>query len=294
MMQKGVRDRLDVARSESQVDQTRALIPSYEILEAQAINRLAVLTREPIGDLEKLLSPEGGAALASPQTVSIGVPADLLRRRPDIRMAERRVASACARVGAATADLYPKFSIVGNFAMQSASVSDLFAWPSRAYSVGPTVTWPIFDAGRIRSNIKIRDMQLDQALILYESTVEMALEETRDALIGFRKEQERSLALTDAVRADGEAVELAQKQYKEGIADFLVVLDAQRQWLNSQDALARSQTQSITSLISLYKALGGGWDAPLDSMPAPAMATTAPASPETSAPTSQPDSKSQR
>jgi NodT family efflux transporter outer membrane factor (OMF) lipoprotein len=188
------------------------------------------------------------------------VPADLLRRRPDIRRAEREVAAAAARVGVAVADLYPRFSLTGAFSLQSSDVSKLLNGDSRAFAFGPAVRWPIFDAGALRAVVKVRHAQQEQALARYEQTVLQALEEVHDALTGFITEQDRRKSLQAAVKANEEATELAEGLYRQGLTDFTSVLDAERQLYQSQEELLQSETAVTTSLVTLYKALGGGWE----------------------------------
>jgi len=184
----------------------------------------------------------------------------LLRRRPDIRRAERQLAAATARIGQAQAELYPKFSLSGFFNLQSASIEDLFAWRSRAFSIGPAISWPIFEAGRLRAAVAVWNAQQEEALITYEQTVQNAIAEVRDQMVGYSTERRRHESLTQAVTADRDALDLAQKLYAQGLADFLTVLDAQRQLDAAENALARSEAQLDEAFIGLYKALGGGWE----------------------------------
>ncbi len=294
-MTNGVGNDLDVSRAAAQVSQTAAAIPVYERQEWQAIHRLAVLTNQP---LEKLLFLRDAAPIPeAPQSVMVGVPADLLRRRPDIRHAERDLAAASARVGMAEAELYPKFSLTGFFDLQSASIEDLVAWRSRAFSIGPAIAWPIFEAGRLRAAVEVRNAQQEQAMVTYEQTVQRAIQEVRDGLISFTTERQRRDSLGQAVKADQDALDLARQLYGQGLTDFLTVLDAQRQLYQAQDALSQSDEQVTASLIALYKALGGGWESALPeatTLPATRPATApasmsapAPASPQANAPTKE-------
>jgi len=257
-LKQGVGSQLDVARASALVADTAARIPTYEREEWQSIHRLAILTNEP---LEKLLTLRQTAAIpAAPDGVLVGVPAELLRRRPDIRRAERQLASATARIGVAEAELYPKFSITGFFNLQSASVEDLLAWKSRAMSLGPTVSWPIFEAGRLRGVVAVRNAQQEQALLGYEQVVQNAIGEVRDEMIAFSTERQRHGSLTDAVRSNQEALDLAQQLYGQGLIDFLSVLDSQRQLFQAQESLSENDTQTVAAVVALYKALGGGWE----------------------------------
>lgn len=192
----------------------------------------------------------------------MGVPSDLLRRRPDIRQVEAGVHAATAQIGVAEADLYPKFTITGSAGLQSSDLGSWFNWSSRLWSIGPSVTWRVFDMGRIRSDIAQQEALQEQSLIVYEKTVLTALQEVENTLIALNKEQEHRKALVDAVAFNQKAVDLSVKLYTEGQSDFLNVLEAQRSLFVTQDALVQS-TQSIsTDLVALYKALGGGWNMP--------------------------------
>jgi outer membrane protein, multidrug efflux system len=257
-MNKGVGTQLDVARASALVDSTAASIPNYERDEWQAIHRLAVLTNQPLDKL--LYLHEASPIPATPDSVMAGIPADLLRRRPDIRRAERNLAVATARVGVAEAQLYPKFYITGMFSMQSASIDDVFDWRSRAFSIGPAISWPIFEAGRLRAAVVVKNAQQEQALLTYEQSVQSAIQEVRDELVAFAAEHRRRDSLARAVDADEESVELANQLYTQGLTDFLSVLDAQRQLYQAQDDLAQSDAKLDSALIALYKALGGGWE----------------------------------
>ncbi len=253
----GVGSELDVARAAALVAATAAEVPLYDRGEWQALHRLAVLTNQP---LEKLADLHKEAPIpAAPEAVLVGVPAELLRRRPDIRRAERELAAATARVGVAEAELYPKLSLTGFFNLQSASIDDLWSWRSRAFSIGPAISWPIFESGRLHAVIAVRGAQQEQALLAYEQAVQGAIAEVRDQMVSFATERRRHGSLEQAVAADRDALDLATKLYTQGLTDFLTVLDAERQLDQAENALARSEAQLDESLIGLYKALGGGW-----------------------------------
>jgi NodT family efflux transporter outer membrane factor (OMF) lipoprotein len=259
--QQGLVTELDVARAASQVARTRSQLPLLRQRQAQAIHRIALLLGRQPEALTAELTPPRPVPVPPPQ-IAIGVPAELLRRRPDIRRSEAQLAAATARIGQATADLYPRFSLTGNFTMLSADTKDLFDWRSRSFGVGPTVSWPIFDAGRLRRLVDVRSAEQEQALARYEQTVLGALEEVHNAIVVFAAAQERRLALVDAVAADQSATDVAQAQYRQGVIDFLDVLDAQRSLYESEDELADSDRAVTTALVALYKALGGGWEPP--------------------------------
>jgi multidrug efflux system outer membrane protein len=203
------------------------------------------------------------------------VPAELLRRRPDIRRAERQVAAATARVGVATADLYPRFTLLGFFGFESDHIGDLIDANSRRWSIGPSVSWPIFDGGRVRSTINVRNAQLDQSLFTYEKAVLNAYEEVENSMVSFIQEQARRAALAAAAESSDRAVALARERYQSGLVDFLNVLDSQRLLYQAQDQLALSEQSVTVEVIALYKALGGGWEPPPD---APAQETAESAS----------------
>jgi NodT family efflux transporter outer membrane factor (OMF) lipoprotein len=188
------------------------------------------------------------------------MPSELLRRRPDIRRAERQLAAATARIGQATADLFPRFSLTGSLGLQSTKFTNLFDYSSRFWSIGPSVSWPVFDAGRIRANIDVQNAREEQAVATYEQSVLAALQEVEDALVNYTKEEARQRVLSDAVDANRRAVELAQQLYGAGRTDFLSVLQAQRDLYVTQDALIQSNRTVSTNLVALYKALGGGWE----------------------------------
>jgi NodT family efflux transporter outer membrane factor (OMF) lipoprotein len=209
--------------------------------------------------LDELLSADRPDIPAGPPSIPAGLPSDLLRRRPDVRRAERELAAATARIGVATADLFPRFSLTGSLGLQSEEFSDLASMDSRFFNIGPSVSWPIFDAGRIRSNIRVQNARQEQALVRYEQSVLTALEDVENALVNYAKEQQRRQSLQRAVDANRRSVEMSQQLYDRGLTDFLDVLDAQRALFASEDALVQSDRTISTNLVALYKALGGGW-----------------------------------
>jgi NodT family efflux transporter outer membrane factor (OMF) lipoprotein len=254
----GLASDLDVARAEAQINTTAAQIPVIESSLKQAAYTLDLLLGLSPGTLWQELEKEM-AIPNLPTEVLVGLPSDLLRRRPDIRFAERRLAAATAQVGSAIADLFPKFFLTGIYGLQSISASDWFAGPSRYWSIGPTITWPIFDAGRIRANIEIRNAQQEQALNQYEQTVLAALGDVEKSLVNYAQEQVRYRSLNDAVAANRRAVEMANELYIRGLNDYLNVLDTQRALYLTETELAQSEATMASNLVALYKALGGGW-----------------------------------
>lgn len=259
---KGTGTDLDVARAKAQLATTQAVLPQLLTLQWQSLHRLALLLAVDLDPLAAKLSPHQ-AIPTVPAGVSLGIPADLLRRRPDIRSAERQLAAATARTGAARADLYPKLSIAGGFGVAAENPSNLLDRDSIRYNVGPGISWPIFDGGRIRGMIKVRNAQQEQALIGYEQTVRRSIAEVRDAAVAFSQEHDRRRSLTEAVAANRDALDMSRQLYDRGLADFLSVLDAQRSLYQTEDALNRSQLIEATSYIALCKALGGGWETQL-------------------------------
>jgi multidrug efflux system outer membrane protein len=258
----GFATQLDVARQAAQVASTAATLPALEATVRQSIHALSVLLAQDPESLSMELSTPAPIPPIPPQ-VPVGVPIDLVRRRPDIRRAERQLAAASARIGVAISDFYPKLSLTGSMGLDSSQVKRFLDWNSRYFALSPGVSWPIFDAGRIRENVEVQKELTRQAATSYQSAVLNALREVEDALASYRTEQLRRTALADAVDASREAVDLARQQYEKGVIDFLEVLDAQRSLLEAEDVLAQSDSAISMDLVSLYKALGGGWQTPV-------------------------------
>ena len=255
----GVATTLDVARAEAQLASTEAALPDVEAAIKQTIHRLSVLLGYPPETLTPELLAEAPIPSA-PARVIVGLPSELLLRRPDVRQAERRLAEATATVGAAMADLYPRFSLTGAFGLDSLSSTDFLKWQSRAWSLGPSIRWPIFAGGRLQAQVAVEDARKEQALAAFEKAVLIALEDVENALVDYLREGERRSRLDAAVTANRKAVELADDLYRKGLTSFIDVLDAQRALYISQAELARSQSQVTLDLVALYKALGGGWE----------------------------------
>jgi multidrug efflux system outer membrane protein len=250
---------LDVANAKAQVATTEATIPVFESSARAAIYSLGVLLgREPAALTQDLA--KAAPIPPNPLEIPVGLPSELLRRRPDIRRAEAQLHAATARIGVATADLFPKFNLAGSFGLSASDVARLDKWTSNFWSWGPSVTWPIFAGGRIYWNIKVQDALTEQALLTYEKTVLTALKDVETALVAYAKQQQTRKSLSEAVVNNRKAVDLAMQLYLAGKSDFLNVLIAQRSLFTSEDALAQSTTTVDTNLIALYKALGGGWE----------------------------------
>lgn len=259
----GVATDLDVARAEAQVATTASQIPSLQSSARQSIHALGVL----LGTDPMALAPELSQPLPiphAPPEVPVGIPSEILLRRPDLRRAEAQLHAATARIGVATADLFPRFLLTGSLGLQSGEFRTLGNWDSRYWSIGPSIAWPIFDAGRISANINVQDARQEQALLLYQQAVLGALRDVEDALVAYAKEESRRRTLVQAADANARAVKLANQLYDAGRTDFLSVLQAQRDLYASQDALVQSDRAVATNLVALYKALGGGWEVPVE------------------------------
>jgi NodT family efflux transporter outer membrane factor (OMF) lipoprotein len=255
----GLVSALDIAQAESNLANTRSLIPLLERIRELALNRLSVLLGSSPGAVDAELSDEGEIP-EEPASVTAGLPADLLRQRPDIRAAERRLAAQTARIGVATAELYPQFSLTGFLGLQSTDAGDLFSSDSVTWSIGLPIRWKLFAGGAVRSQIAAERARTEQLIAAYEGAVLLALEEVEDAMISYATEIRRRGRLAESVDATQRSLDLVLTQYRAGLTDFQNVLDTQRSLLSRQDDLAASEGQVIKSLVALYRALGGGWD----------------------------------
>jgi NodT family efflux transporter outer membrane factor (OMF) lipoprotein len=225
----------------------------------QSIHRLSVLVgTAPETLTAELLAPR--PIPSAPPRVIVGLPSELLLRRPDVRQAERRLAVATAAVGVATAELYPKISLTGAFGLDSLGSADFLKWESRAWSLGPSIRWPIFSGGRIRAQIAVQDAQQEQALASYEKSVLIALEDVENTLVAYLRSGDRQRHLEEAVAENRKAVALADDLYRKGLTSFIDVLDAQRALYATETELGRSVAEVTLNLVALYKALGGGWE----------------------------------
>jgi len=261
----GLADAVDVAQAKTSYAQTQAQIPALEANLAAAMNRIAVLTGQQPGALAGVLG-ERKPIPVTPADIVTSVPAEVMRRRPDIRRAERRLAAQTAQVGVATAALYPSLSLTGSFGVSADSFSGLMSNNFGSDRFGFGITMPVFRAGALRQNVKAQSALVEQALATYEATVLSAFEEVENALVAWSTEQRRHAALVEAASNARIARELALVQYNAGLVDFQTVLNADRQQIASEDALAVSDGELTANLIRLYKAFGGGWGA----FPAPA------------------------
>src|SRR5437667_2892738 len=257
--QAGLATELDVSRAAAQLESTKAVVPTLLGGIDVSIQRLSVLLGEEPGALRTELEKVSPIPSAGPK-VDVGLPSDLLKRRPDIRRSEAQLAAATARIGEAKADLFPRFVLTGTAGRQATQLHDLTLRAGNFFSAGPGISLPLFTGGRIRSNIAVQTSRQREALIGYQSTVLNALEEVENALVSYSQEQERRDRLNEAVSHSQLAVDLATEQYKAGLVDFLSVLDAQRDLYANEDQLVQSQTSVTTNLVGLYRALGGGWN----------------------------------
>jgi NodT family efflux transporter outer membrane factor (OMF) lipoprotein len=271
----GLTSELDVQQAESLLATTTAQVPALESRLSAAVHRLSVLT----GAEPNALTAELSAAKpmpAVPPLIAMGVPGDVLRRRPDIRRAERQLAADTARIGAAVAELFPRFTITGNFGEQSQNFGNIISAGSLFANVLPAVKVPVLEFGRIRGNIRQQDARAAESLASYEKAVLNALEEAENAIDAFTQDQVRVKSLARAAEANRQAVILADERYGKGLTDFLQVLDSRRSLYAAQDTLVQGEQAVLTDLIALYKALGGGWS--------PEPAEGPPAAPPTPAP----------
>lgn len=250
--------KLDLEQARANLEITRSEIPILETALARAKHTLATLLGRPAASLNEELG-ERQAIPVAPANIAVGIPAEVIRRRPDVRRAERELAAQTARIGVATAELYPKLTLIGTVGLESLNAGDFLKSSSRVFDVGPTVRWNLFSAGRVRQNIVIENARQEQALVAYEGAVLRALKDVEDALVSYGKSMVRRDALARAEAASRRTVEIAEDQYRGGETTFLTVLDAQRSQFRVQDQLAESTAQVTTNVIMLYKALGGGW-----------------------------------
>lgn len=256
--QAGLTTQLDVEQAKLNRETTRSGIPTLRSGMEQAKQRLAILLGQPPAALTTVLD-EAKPIPVTPLSVAVGIPADLLRQRPDVRRAERRLAAQTAQIGVAKAARYPNLSLSGSIGLESLAFGTLYTAGAKMAQLAASSALTLFDAGRIRKNIEIQTALQDQALGLYEAAVLAALKDVENALVAYAQEQTRRDTLQDAVKAGQQAVELAEMQYRSGINDFQPVLSSQKSLLTVQTQLAASDAEVASNLIRLYKALGGGW-----------------------------------
>ncbi|MEO4046505.1 TolC family protein [Pseudomonas sp. CAU 1711] len=253
----GIGSELDVLRADARLAATEASLPQLQAEEARARNRIATLLGQRPEQLTVDLSPQPLPIIA--KALPIGDPAELLRRRPDVRVAERRLAAATANVGVATADLFPKVSLSGFLGFTAGRGSQLGAADARAWGVAPTISWAAFDLGSVRARLRGAEADADGALAQYEQQVLLALEESENAFSDYAKRQQRLISLVRQSEASRAAAAQAAVRYREGSEDFLVLLDAERERLAAEDAQALAEIELYRGIVAIYKALGGGW-----------------------------------
>jgi len=257
----GLSGDIDVVRAAAEASSAEAQLPLLDRQITQDINQLSKLVAREPGALRAELDVAGPVPPVPPR-VPIGLPADLARRRPDIREAEARLHAATARIGVAVADLYPKLTLSAQGGLQAESLATLTNWASRFVTAGPAIELPIFDAGRRRATIRLQDVRAQEAALDYRRTVLSALHEVDDALAAYGADQSRAAALGETVTRDRDALDLGRQRYASGVASFIDVLDAERTLEQNQLSLADATAAVTTDLVSLYKALGGGWGDP--------------------------------
>jgi multidrug efflux system outer membrane protein len=251
---------IDVASAQARLNATEAAIPALITAEKRANYRLCVLVGKRPGELDATLTAKTDAEVTPLiAALPIGEASDLLRRRPDVQAAERRLAAQTAKVGVATADLFPRVRVSGFIGFLSGSASGFGNSASQAWSVAPTVSWPALDLGGAHQRLKAAQARNDASLAVYDQTVLRALEDLETALVAYRQQQAQLVSLTNQAAASRRAAELARIQYKEGGIDFLVLLDAERTLLAAEDSLTVAETGVNTNVVAIYKALGGGW-----------------------------------
>ncbi|MAL92907.1 Outer membrane protein OprM precursor [Stutzerimonas frequens] len=254
----GVGSELDVLRADARLAATEASLPQLRAQQVRARNRIATLLGQRADQLSVDLSPRELPAIA--KSLPIGDPGELLRRRPDIRAAERQLAAATANVGVATADLFPRVSLSGFLGFIAGRGSQIGSSAAQAWGVAPSISWAAFDLGSVRARLRGAEADADAALAGYEQQVLLALEESENAFSDYANAQQRLLSLIRQSTASRAAAQQAEIRYREGTADFLVLLDAERERLQAEDAQAQAEVEVYRSVVSLYKALGGGWD----------------------------------
>ncbi|RQR40348.1 TolC family protein [Burkholderia sp. Bp9143] len=258
-VREGVTTDLDVANASAQVESIESLIPTLESKCETTINAMGVLLAKEPGALRQTLG-EPRAVPPLPEKVPIGFPSELVQRRPDIRRAEARLHAATASIGMAKADFYPRIALNGSAGFQSLQLSSLANWASGQFVVGPSITLPIFEGGRLKGMLHLREAQQQEAAINYQHTVLVAWREVDDALVVYDAEQRRRDRLVTVVSLNRRALAIARQRYKAGAADYLDVLNVQKQLLEAQSNLERSKATADTNLVTLCKALGGGWE----------------------------------
>jgi NodT family efflux transporter outer membrane factor (OMF) lipoprotein len=255
----GLATGLDVEQARTQLSDTQRSLPGYESQAQQAINQLNVLVGQPPGTLDAELVPPA-ALPAVPQVVGVGLPSTLARRRPDIREAEAQLHAATANVGVAVAGFYPDVSLTGSLGLRAIDASYLTNWASHFYTLGPSVSLPIFQGGRLRANLKLARAQEEAAALQYRGTVLNALREVEDALVAYRTDRAALAKLQETVNSAQITLSLARSRYADGVDTFIQVLDAQRTLTSARQQSVQTELTLTDDVVALYRALGGGWE----------------------------------
>jgi outer membrane protein, multidrug efflux system len=255
----GQTSNLDVAQAETQLEETLSSIPQLEAAIKVGIHRLSILQGKKPSELEsRLISPTNAPKHSG--TINIGAPADLLRKRPDIKSAERELASHTAQIGVALGELFPKVSIQGSIGVEAPTISNLTS-SSETFRFGPAITWTPFDLGKLRSRVTSTEERTLEALLNYEQVVLSALEEVENSLVNYTAERTKLIHLKKALESANSALEIARNQYEEGVLDFISVLQSQEIVFRAESNYAASEQKLNIALVGIYKALGGGWEA---------------------------------
>ena len=260
----GSESELDMQQAHTLLLSTQATIPGFEVSTKQARNALSTLLGKPPGAVDHLITGDQGIPVL-PENVEVGIPAELLRRRPDVRQAEFNAMAQNALVGLAEADLYPSFSITGSIGLVSggpggSDFGDLFSGDALAFSIGPSFVWPFLNYGRIRNNVRVQDARLQQTLVAYRETVIQASREAEDAMVAFNGTQAQTQILEKTVESAQRSNKLSLLRYREGFSDYQRVLDSQQALFTQQQRLVGNRGTAVLNLVGLYKALGGGWE----------------------------------
>jgi NodT family efflux transporter outer membrane factor (OMF) lipoprotein len=262
-LRNGATSELDVTQSTTLLESTRATVPKLQAGLEQARNAMATLLGQSSGSVDAMLGKPGKIP-ATPTKVAVSVPAEMLRRRPDVRAAELYAAAQCSRIGVAKADLYPSFSIFGSIGFagvaSGGTATNPFSAAGLVYSFGPQINWPFFQYGRITNNVRVQDARFEELLVGYRNTVLKAAQEVEDAMSGYVNGLDSAVAQERAVKSAKRSVEISVLSYQEGAVDYQRVLDAERSLLQEENTLTETRSAIVTSLIALYKALGGGWE----------------------------------
>jgi NodT family efflux transporter outer membrane factor (OMF) lipoprotein len=260
----GATTELDVTQARALLYSTRALTHSLRTGLRQSKNGLSTLLGLRPGELASILK-ERGVIPEAPNEVAVGIPVEMIRRRPDIRQAEMQAAAQSALIGVAKGELYPKFGLLGSFGLASNSTAnkdagDLFSSDSIVATAGPVFSWSILNYGRIKNDVRVQDARYQQTIIRYQNSVLLAAQEVEDAMVAFLNAQQQSIELAVSVESSNRSVDLSLIQYRDGVTDFTRVLNSQDSLVQQQDSYTAVRGDIALSLISMYKALGGGWE----------------------------------